>query len=215
MTYKQSEVLNPEAVLRSYMNGSYEDKLELRGMMKLRAAMLMVMELANLQRVTAEADTKRFAPVLEMLKESRVELDGAAARARDSSTEIAHAAALETAEGMKGAFSAEMRELKSNLVGAQTPEMNPMAKTLLTTMQPYLAKTMGQLFSSLFKPGQQPGAAPQNMPQAVATPDNQPDPYPASDVPPPGLKEGESYSELMDDMMTLKQVDERNKGGDE
>ena len=98
MTYKQTEVISPEAVLRRYMDGSYEDELELRGMMKLRAAMLMVMELASIQKTVAEADAKRLDPLLRVLKESREELDAAAARARGASFEMAQ----EAAEGAVG-----------------------------------------------------------------------------------------------------------------
>ncbi len=98
VTVKQTEVISPEAVLRRYMDGSYEDELELRGMMKLRASMLMVMELANIQKTMAEAEARRLEPLLKVLKESREELDAAAARARASSFEMAQ----EAAEGAVG-----------------------------------------------------------------------------------------------------------------
>ncbi len=98
VTYKQTEVISPEAVLRRYMDGSYEDELELRGMMKLRAAMLMVMELASIQKTVAEADAKRLDPLLRVLKESREELDASSARARGASFEMAQ----EAAEGAVG-----------------------------------------------------------------------------------------------------------------
>jgi len=97
VTYKQSEVINPEAVLRLYTDGSYEDEIELRGMMKLRAAMLMVMDLVNIQKGEAEADAKRVEPILKMMKAGREEMDAAAQRAKDSSMEIADKAAYETA----------------------------------------------------------------------------------------------------------------------
>jgi hypothetical protein len=74
-TYKQTEVINPEALLRRYADGSYEDELELRGMVKLRAAMLMVMDLANIQKTMAEAEAKRLEPLLKVLREGRDELD--------------------------------------------------------------------------------------------------------------------------------------------
>ncbi len=165
MVIKEKEIMSPEAVLRYYADGSYEDELELRGMMKLRAAMLMVMELANLQRMTAEADVKRFTPMLEMLKESRSELDAAAARAKDSNVEIAERAAFEVAQGMKGAFSAEMQSLRAALPGEPaTPD--PMAAMMAEAMKP----VFGQLMQTMMKPfmkGQ--GAAPSpQQPQAAA-----------------------------------------------
>ena len=52
------EVISPEAVLRQYMGGGTpEEQLELRAIMKFRAAMLMVMDLVNVQKGTAEAVT--------------------------------------------------------------------------------------------------------------------------------------------------------------
>ncbi len=91
------EVLNPEAVLRRYTDGSIEDEIELRGMMKLRAAMLMVMDLVSIQKEAAEADARRIRPVLDLMKEAREEQDAAAQRARASNLEIADKAAYETA----------------------------------------------------------------------------------------------------------------------
>ncbi len=91
------EVLNPEAVLRRYTDGSIEDEIELRGMMKLRAAMLMVMDLVSIQKEAAEADARRIRPVLDLMKEAREEQDAAAQRARASNLKIADKAAYEAA----------------------------------------------------------------------------------------------------------------------
>ena len=92
------EVISPEAVLRQYMGGGTpEEQLELRAIMKFRAAMLMVMDLVNVQKGTAEADAKRMEPILRLMKETREEQDAAAARAKASSEEIADRAAYETA----------------------------------------------------------------------------------------------------------------------
>ena len=93
------EVINPEAVLRRYMD-SESDVLELRGMMKLRAAMLMVMDLVNIQKGAAEADAKRLEPILRLMKETREEQDAAAQRAKASTTEIAQQAAQDAVGGV-------------------------------------------------------------------------------------------------------------------
>jgi len=77
--------------------GTPEEQLELRAIMKFRAAMLMVMDLVNVQKGTAEADAKRMEPILRLMKETREEQDAAAARAKASSEEIADRAAYETA----------------------------------------------------------------------------------------------------------------------
>jgi len=105
VTYKQTEVINPEAVLRRYTDGSYEDEIELRGMMKLRAAMLMVMDLVNIQKGEAEADARRVEPILRMMKEGREEMDAAARRAKESNVEIAERAAYDTATHLSQVIS--------------------------------------------------------------------------------------------------------------
>ena len=43
-------------VLRRYTDGSIDDEIELRGMMKLRTAMLMVMGLVSIHEEAAETD---------------------------------------------------------------------------------------------------------------------------------------------------------------
>jgi len=91
------EVIAPEAVLRQYMGGTPEEELELRAIMKFRAAMLMVMDLVSIQKGSAEADAKRMIPILSLMKETREEQDAAAQRAKASSEEIADRAAYETA----------------------------------------------------------------------------------------------------------------------
>jgi len=50
--------------------------------MKFRAAMLMVMDLVNIQKGSAEADAKRMEPILRLMKETREEQDAAAAGRR-------------------------------------------------------------------------------------------------------------------------------------
>jgi hypothetical protein len=92
------EVISPEAVLTEYMGGGTpEEQLELRAIMKFRAAMLMVMDLVNVQKGSAEADAKRMEPILRLMKETREEQDAAAQRAKESNIEIAERAADETA----------------------------------------------------------------------------------------------------------------------
>jgi len=99
------EMIAPEAVLKQYMGGTPEGELELRAIMKFRAAMLMVMDLVNIQKGSAEADAKRMMPILSLMKETREEQDAAAARARASSEEIADRAAYETATQLSQAIT--------------------------------------------------------------------------------------------------------------
>ena len=91
------EMIAPEAVLKQYMGGTPEGELELRAIMKFRAAMLMVMDLVNIQKGSAEADARRMEPILRLMKETREEQDAAARRAKESNMEIADRAAYETA----------------------------------------------------------------------------------------------------------------------
>jgi hypothetical protein len=91
------ETVASEAILKQYMGGSPEEELELRAIMKFRAAMLMVMDLVNIQKGNAEADAERMMPILRLMKETREEQDAAAARAKSSSEEIADRAAHQTA----------------------------------------------------------------------------------------------------------------------
>mgnify|MGYP001046307304 CR=1 FL=1 len=91
------EMIAPEAVLRQYMGGTPEEESELRAIMKFRAAMLMVMDLVNIQKGDAEADARRMEPILKLMKETREEQDAAAQRAKESNIEIAERTAYETA----------------------------------------------------------------------------------------------------------------------
>ncbi|MDD4986449.1 MAG: C2H2-type zinc finger protein [Dehalococcoidales bacterium] len=100
------EVMSPEAVLRYYMGGGTpEEQLELRAIMKFRAAMLMVMDLVSVQKGSAEADAKRMEPILRLMKETREEQDAAAHRAKESNVEIADRAAYETATQLSQVIS--------------------------------------------------------------------------------------------------------------
>ena len=96
------EVIAPEAVLRQYMGGTPEEELELRAIMKFRAAMLMVMDLVTIQKGSAEADARRLEPILRLMKETREEQDAAAARAKASTHEIAREAAQEAVGSVLG-----------------------------------------------------------------------------------------------------------------
>jgi len=91
------ELIAPEAVLRQYMGGTPEGELELKAIMKFRAAMLMVMDLVNIQKGSAEADAMKMEPILKLMKQTREEQDAAAHRAKESNLEIADKAAYETA----------------------------------------------------------------------------------------------------------------------
>jgi len=152
------EVVAPEAVLKQYMGGTPEGELELRAIMMFRAAMLMVMDLVNIQQGSAEADAKRMEPILRLMKETREEQDAAAARAKASSEEIADRAAHETAGSLLGALSQNNAQVSGSL--EQIRQMlsgksdDPFSR-LLNMMQSM--QQMSQMFG-MPMPGMMPGA---------------------------------------------------------
>jgi len=145
------EVTTPEAVLRRYMSGSEQEQSELRGMMKLRAAMLMVMDLVNIQKAAAEADARRLEPVLRLMKETREEQDAAAARAKASSYEMAREAALEAVGGV-------MNYIEDKLPKAPPP------KTVDEAYAKRIDKVMDMVWNMMEQqmfPGRQGGGIPE------------------------------------------------------
>lgn len=129
------ETVAPEAVLRQYMGGTPEEEAELRAIMKFRAAMLMVMDLVNIQKGDAEADAKRMMPILSLMKETREEQDAAAQRAKASSEEIADRAAYETANQLSQVIAqnnARITESISQIRQAMggKEDNNPLAQVL-------------------------------------------------------------------------------------
>ena len=158
------EVISPEAVLRQYMGGGTpEEQLELRAIMKFRAAMLMVMDLVNVQKGTAEADAKRMEPILRLMKETREEQDAAAHRAKESNVEIADKAAYETAAQLAEVITQNNAKITESIgqirqaMGGK--EENPLGQ-VLNSMQSM--QQMMQMFGIAMPgmTGQAPGGAP-------------------------------------------------------
>ncbi len=154
------EMIAPEAVLKHYMGGTPEGEVELRAIMKFRAAMLMVMDLVNIQKGSAEADAKRMEPILRLMKETREEQDAAASRAKASTEEIAERTAQATAGQLFGAISQSNTQVNSTLaqikqmVGGQSNDPFSQVVSMLQSMQ-----QMSQMFGMPL-PGMMPGGAP-------------------------------------------------------
>ena len=142
-----AEVITPEAVLRSYMAGDGGEEQELRGMMKLRAAMLMVMDLVNIRKADSEAYALMVKPILEMMKEARMEQDAAAERAKASVSE----AAMQAAEEAAARVAAYLDRKKPDIASTPSPFEGMMARTLETAM--------GTLLNKLF-PGAEADSTP-------------------------------------------------------
>jgi len=157
------EVIAPEAVLRQYMGGTPEGELELRAIMKFRAAMLMVMDLVNVQKGSAEADAKRMEPILRLMKETREEQDAAAHRAKESNVEIADRAAYETAGQLSQVIAQNNAKITESInqirqaMGGK--EENPLGQ-VLNSMQS-MQQMMGMFGISMpGMPGAQGGGPP-------------------------------------------------------
>jgi len=159
------EVISPEAVLRQYMGGGTpEEQLELRAIMKFRAAMLMVMDLVNVQKGSAEADAKRMEPILRLMKETREEQDAAAHRAKESNVEIADRAAYETATQLSQVIAQNNAKITDSInqirqaMGGK--EENPLGQ-VLNSMQS-MQQMMGMFGISMpGMPGAQGGGPPE------------------------------------------------------
>jgi hypothetical protein len=154
------EVTAPEAVLVQYMGGTDAETAELKAIMKFRAAMLMVMDLVDIQKGLAEADARRMEPVLKLMKETREEQDAAAARAKASSEEIADRAAQATAGQLYEAISQNQGQVNSSLerikqmVGGQAGDPFSQMVSMMQSMQ-----QMSLMFG-MPMPGMMPGGAP-------------------------------------------------------
>jgi len=97
VTTKGTEIITPEAIMQRLANGSEDWHLRLEGMMLLRAAQRMNRDDIEMTRMQAEADATRIRPILDLMKETRLEQDAAAQRAKESNMEIAERTAYETA----------------------------------------------------------------------------------------------------------------------
>ena len=97
VTTKGTEIITPEAIMQRLANGSEDWHLRLEGMMLLRAAQRMNRDDIEMTRMQAESDATRIKPILDLMKETRLEQDAAAQRAKESNMEIAERTAYETA----------------------------------------------------------------------------------------------------------------------
>jgi hypothetical protein len=169
------EAIAPEAVLRQYMGGSTpEEQLELRAIMKFRAAMLMVMDLVDIQKGSAEADAKRLMPILSLMKETREEQDAAAVRAKASSEEIADRAAHETAGQVFGAISqnnaqvsGSLEQIRQLLAGKSDDPFSRLLNMMQSMQQ--MAQMFGMPMPGMMPgaPGGQPGGQPLPKPHPI------------------------------------------------
>ena len=134
VTTRGTEVVTPEFIMQRLANGSEDWHLRLEGMMLLRAAQKMNRDDIEMTRMQAEADATRIRPILDLMKETRLEQDAAAQRAKSSSEEIADRAAYETATQLSQVISQNNAKITDSInqirqaMGGK--EDNPLAQVL-------------------------------------------------------------------------------------
>jgi len=160
VTTRGTEVVTPEFIMQSLANGSEDWHLRLEGMMLLRAAQKMNRDDIEMTRMQAEADATRIRPILDLMKETRLEQDAAAQRAKSSSEEIADRAAYETATQLSQVISQNNAKITDSInqirqaMGGK--EENPLAQVLNSIQS--MQQMMGMFGISM--PGMMPGQAP-------------------------------------------------------
>ena len=147
-------------------NGSQDWHLRLEGMMLLRAAQRMNRDDIEMTRMQAEADATRIRPILELMRETRLEQDAAAQRAKESNMEIAERTAYETAGQLSQVITQNNARITESInqirqaMGGK--EENPLGQILnsIQSMQ-----QMMQMFgvSMPGMPGAQGGGPPANQ----------------------------------------------------
>jgi len=163
VTTKGTEIITPEAIMQRLANGSDDWHLRLEGMMLLRAAQRMNRDDIEMTRMQAEADATRIRPILELMKETRLEQDAAAQRAKESSIEIAERTAYETAGRLSevitqnnGRITDSVNQIRQAMGGK---EENPLGQ-ILNSIQSL--QQMMQMFGvSMPGMGGAPGAPPE------------------------------------------------------
>ncbi len=168
-----TEIITPEGILKRLANGSDDWALRLEGMMLLRAAQRMNRDDIEMSKLQSEAYASMIKPTLELMEKNREAQDAAAARARESSLEIADRAAFGVAQDMKGTFSSELQALKASFPGTAAEPANPLIMAMTQAIQPYLGQIMGQVFAGMFKgrvPQTSPYVAPQTEPGTAEQP---------------------------------------------
>ena len=158
-TARGVEVIPAEVILRRYMDGD-GDQAELRGMMKLRAAMLLVSDLINMRKADAEAFALEVKPILELMKETREEQDAAAERSRVSSVEAAREAAHEVLGRAMPYLDDRLKSVEEAAKQrAESPSQHPFPQ-MMKMIDGTLAGVSGQMMRSLGFGGQETQEAP-------------------------------------------------------
>jgi hypothetical protein len=130
----KGEVLSPEAVYRQLVESDGIDgERDFKALMKWAACIELVQRMTRVKKDDAEALAGVARPVLDMMEKSRQELDAAAARARESTMEVAEAAAAGAAARATMRIDErfnELRQQKADIATVQDPMKGLMARTM-------------------------------------------------------------------------------------
>lgn len=141
------EVISPEALMRSFMVPDGEmGRWMLKGMMMLRAAQMMVLTDVEIMKGQADAQAKALKPILDIMEQSREDMDAAAQRARESNIEIAEIAAAGAAARAVSRIDEKFEEVKKQKADIATvpqPFQGMFARVMETAVQNLTNRLMG------------------------------------------------------------------------
>lgn len=142
----KGEVLSPEAVYYKLVGeDGVEGERDFKALMKWSAAIELVQRMTQIRKSEAEAFAETVKPMLDMMEKSRQELDAAAARARDSSVQIAEVAAASAAARAAAHIDSKFEELKQEKKDIATVQ-KPMQGLMARTMETMMHRLMGMAF---------------------------------------------------------------------
>jgi len=135
----KGEVLSPEAVYhRLVLSDGIDGERDFRALMKWAASIEMVQRMTQINKTQSEALAEMVKPVLDMMEKSRQELDAAAARAKESSMEIAEAAAAGAAARATMRIDERFDQIarqKKDIAETEKPMEGLMARTMESMIQ--------------------------------------------------------------------------------
>ena len=151
-TGKGQEVITPEGIMQYYLLGDGDSGVAmLKGMMLLRAAQLMVMNDVEIMKGQAEAQATAIKPILDIMEKAREDMDAAAERARQSTEEVAQAAAAGAAARAMMHIDErfdQMARQKKDIAETEKPMQGLMART----METFINQLTGQMFGGQVGP---------------------------------------------------------------
>jgi hypothetical protein len=143
----KGEMISPEAVYYQLVaDDGINGERDFRALMKWAASIEMVQRMTQIRKGEAEAFAETIKPMLDMMEKSRQELDAAAARAKESSIEIAEAAAAGAAARATMHVDQKFEELKkqkADIATVQDPMKGLMARTMESMMDRLNAMMLG------------------------------------------------------------------------